>query len=197
MHSIFPDGFRKRSFLLNVGNQVNANQSNVVRSEHLCNRCSNELHFCKPTLRHILILAALTWYILLFGLLIGHMVTDVITVFVTIWARVTLAVLIVLLFVGRRCYSHKLGRTVNQIRALCALGASWLLLMAGIIVLNVNTNADFMVFYAAHAFAWILTVTLFSAAYATYRRAIAVHGTTTTESATSYGSCLAAFWRCR
>ncbi|KAF8190311.1 hypothetical protein K438DRAFT_1971187 [Mycena galopus ATCC 62051] len=118
-----------------------------------------------------------------------------ISVFVAIWTHVTLAVLIVLLCMGRRRYSqHKLGRTVIQIRVLCALGVSWLLLMAGIITLNTNTDAMCgtrrsyyyrnytrddcrRLFYAAHAFSWVLTVTLFSAAYATYHRAVALHGT--------------------
>ncbi|KAJ6488056.1 hypothetical protein C8R45DRAFT_986438 [Mycena sanguinolenta] len=69
-------------------------------------------------------------------------------------------------------------------------------LMAGIIALNANTNTDIMcernpwnhtprdncrrLFYASRAFAWILTATLFSAACATHRRAVAVHGTTMT-----------------
>ncbi|KAF7344562.1 hypothetical protein MSAN_01938200 [Mycena sanguinolenta] len=181
--------------LLNDENQVNANQSNAGRShQHLCSRCSNELDSYKTTLRHVLLYAALLWCILVFSLLVGHMAVgerpNVITVFVAIWTHVTLVVLIVLLCVGRARYAHhKLGRTVTQIRVLCALGVSWLLLMAGIITLNVNPNSMCgwynrgdcrKLFYAAHAFSWILVVTLFSAAYATYRRAVAIHGTTMT-----------------
>ncbi|KAJ7233562.1 hypothetical protein B0H12DRAFT_1327855 [Mycena haematopus] len=183
--------------LLNDENLVEANQSNAGRS-HLCSRCSNELdphHNFKLTMRLILILAALFWCITIFSLLVGHMAVgekpNVITVFVAIWTHVTVAVLIVLLCLGRRRHSdHKLGRTVAQIRVLCALGLSWLLLMAGMISLNANPNSicDFhwysngteclSLFSAAHAFSWILTVTLFLAAYATYRRALAIHGTT-------------------
>ncbi|KAJ7792415.1 hypothetical protein B0H14DRAFT_2931411 [Mycena olivaceomarginata] len=114
---------------------------------------------------------------------------NVITVFATIWTHVTIGVLFLLLWLGRRCYSHhRLGRTVTQIHVLCALAVSWLFLMAGIITLNTNTNSMCgwhwynrsdcrRLFYAAHAFSWILIITLFSAAYATYRRAVAVHGT--------------------
>ncbi|KAJ6488053.1 hypothetical protein C8R45DRAFT_264759 [Mycena sanguinolenta] len=138
--------------------------------------------------------AALLWCILVFSLLVGHMAVgdkpNVISVFVAIWTIVTFAVLIVLLCVGSSRYSgYKLGRTVTQIHVLCALGVSWLLLMAGIITMNANPNSMCgryyrgdcrKLFYAAHAFSWILTITLFSAAYATYRRAVAIHGATMT-----------------
>jgi len=179
-----------------------ANQSNAGRSQvpHLCSRCSNELdtHSYKITLRHILLFVAIVFCVTIFSLLVGHMAVGkrptVVSVFVAIWTHVTLAVLVLLLCFGRRRHAHrKLGRTVTQIRVLCALAVSWLFLMGGMIALN--TDPDSMcgwwnrggwwndrgdcrkLFSAAHAFCWILIVTLFSAAYATYRRAVTMHGT--------------------
>ncbi|KAF8190298.1 hypothetical protein K438DRAFT_921354 [Mycena galopus ATCC 62051] len=167
------------------GNVAHGNHANTGRSqaEHLCSSCSGNLDSRKTsqtTLRHVLIFAAFLWCIVIFSLLVAHMAVGekptVFTVFVAIWTHVTLAVLIVLLCMGRRRHSHhKLGRTVTQIRVLCALGVSWTLLMAGIITLN--TDADAMcrsygwrynsytsddcrkLFYAAHAFSWVLIVT--------------------------------------
>ncbi|KAF8190315.1 hypothetical protein K438DRAFT_921799 [Mycena galopus ATCC 62051] len=183
----------------NTANVAHTDQSNAGRSQagHLCSSCSGKMDPQKTTLRHVLIFAAFLWCIMIFSLLVAHMVIgerpNVITVFVAIWTHVTLAVLIVLLLMGRRRYSHhKLGRTVTQIRVLCALGSSWLLLLAGVVTLHPNSDAMCYpgggyynyrhgdcrrLFKTAHGFSWILTVTLFSAAYATYHRAVALHGT--------------------
>ncbi|KAJ7927530.1 hypothetical protein B0H13DRAFT_1970776 [Mycena leptocephala] len=63
------------------------------------------------------------------GLLMAEMavmgIPTALTVFVNIWAPITITILIVLLYMGRRHHSRcKLGRTVTQIRVLCALAFS-------------------------------------------------------------------------
>ncbi|KAF7360404.1 hypothetical protein MVEN_00770300 [Mycena venus] len=168
-------------------------QPQTQAQQHLCSRCACEVDSdsYKITPRHILIFAAIVWCLTIFSLLVGHMAVGerpkFTTVFVTIWTFVTLPILLVLLIMGHRRHSrHKLGRTVTQIRVLCALAVSWLLLVTGLITLNANPSSTCgwwnrgdcrKLLTAAHAFSWILIVTLFSAAYATYRRAVSLHGT--------------------
>ncbi|KAK7039517.1 hypothetical protein R3P38DRAFT_480908 [Favolaschia claudopus] len=187
--------------ILNDENQIDVKQvdvpqvddSNAGRSQaHICSRCASEMDSSPLTARHILIVLAVFWCILIFSLIVGHMAVgeraNVVSVFVAIWTHVTLAVLILLLCLGRRRYSHlRLSRTVSQIRVLCGLATSWLLLMCGIITLTANPDSMCgywnrgdcrRLFYAAHAFSWILIVTLFSAAFATYRRAVKLYGKT-------------------
>ncbi|KAK7039513.1 hypothetical protein R3P38DRAFT_3181263 [Favolaschia claudopus] len=169
-------------------------QSSAGRSEdqqeHLCHRCAAN-DSGKLTLRLFLTCVAMFWCMIIFALDIGHMSIGrptFVSVFVAIWADVTLSLLIILLYFGRRRYAdHPLNRTVTQIKVLGALAISWLLLMAPIINTNVQTedgerlwsyNHDCTrLFTAAHAFAWVLIVTLLLAAYATYRRAVKLHGT--------------------
>ncbi|KAJ7912849.1 hypothetical protein B0H13DRAFT_2659873 [Mycena leptocephala] len=88
------------------------------------------------------------------------------------------------LCMGRRRHSHrKLGRAVTQIRVLCALAFSWILLMFGMITQNVSDSVcgrwygdTCGLFTSAHVLSWILILTLLLAAYATYRRAVTIHG---------------------
>ncbi|KAJ7185535.1 hypothetical protein C8R46DRAFT_381609 [Mycena filopes] len=158
--------------------------------EHLCTRCSAELNSnrtpSKWTPRHILLLVAIFLSCLIFSLFVAQMAVNeragVHRVFVVIWTDVTATLLILLLYFGGRRHSHrKLNRTAVQIRVLCVLGLSWLALMAGIISDNVDRRAcgwsdSCGLFTAAHVFSWLLIVVLFSAAYATYRRAVTIHG---------------------
>ncbi|KAJ7359208.1 hypothetical protein DFH08DRAFT_845407 [Mycena albidolilacea] len=186
-------------------NQPSAGRSQAQHLCSRCENELDSQSF-KTTPRHLLIFAAILFCIIIFSLFVGHMAVEptamyfrngrafyvpaekranVITVFAAIWTQGTLGVLLLLLCMGRRRHSHhKLSRTVTQIRVLCALAVSWLFLMAGIVTLHTSTgsrcgwNGDCQrLFFAAHAFSWILIVTLFSAAYATYRRAVTVHGT--------------------
>ncbi|KAF7360401.1 hypothetical protein MVEN_00770000 [Mycena venus] len=181
---------------------------------HLCSRCTGELDSpehrstFETTPRHVFMSVAILFCIIIFGLLVGHFVVghrpNVLTVFIVIWTDVTLVILAVLLNKGRRCHVQtKLGRTVTQIRALCALAVSWSFLVIGMLseenssdICRWRYNADCRaLFTAAHVFVWLLIATLFAAAYATYRRAVAIHGSTMVPpSWTAHGSCLASFW---
>ncbi|KAJ7266947.1 hypothetical protein B0H12DRAFT_140932 [Mycena haematopus] len=168
---------------------------------HLCSQCMREVQSAEPRTalklsgRFVLMSAAALLCILIFALVVAHLAIgerpNVITVFVPIWSDVTAAVVLVLLYVGRRHSHHRLGRTLTQIRVLCALGVSWLLVLHALTTTQTSPNichrywnhnrdtnrACRGLFTAAHVFAWVLTITLFSAAYATYRRAVAIHGT--------------------
>ncbi|KAJ7666268.1 hypothetical protein DFH06DRAFT_1386413 [Mycena polygramma] len=166
--------------------------------EHLCTRCSCELNSktspksssCQTNSRLILFCVAILFSVIIFALLVAQMAVasvSVIGIFVVIWTDVTITTLAVLLHMGRRRNAHrKLGRTVTQIRLLSALGVSWLLLMVGMIVQNPHRSVcggrwydidSCGLFTSAHVFSWLLIVTLFSAAFATYRKAVATHGT--------------------
>ncbi|KAJ7640900.1 hypothetical protein DFH06DRAFT_625084 [Mycena polygramma] len=174
--------------------------SNAGRSqsqEHLCTRCSSELSSnpklgCWTNLRLILFSVAILFSVTIFALLVAQMAVasaSVIGIFVVIWTDVTITTLAVLLFMGRRRNAHrKLGRTVTQIRVLCALAVSWLFLMVGMIAQNPHRSVcgGIIIWYdidscglftSAHVLSWFLIITLFSAAFATYRKAVTTHGT--------------------
>ncbi|KAJ6588821.1 hypothetical protein B0H19DRAFT_1057937 [Mycena capillaripes] len=153
-------------------------------SQQLCSRCSSHLDSKsdsadhKMILRHILFAVAILLSVTIFSLLVAQMAVNS--------PDVTVSILAVLLHMGRRRNFHrKLGRTVTQIRVLCALAISWILLLVGMIAMNSSPsicgrwwNADSCALYSsAHGLAWVLVVVLFAAAYATYRRAVAMHGT--------------------
>ncbi|KAJ7927517.1 hypothetical protein B0H13DRAFT_1970710 [Mycena leptocephala] len=171
-------------------NLPSAKHAGRSEPQHLCSRCSSELGLDSSfgiTFRLVLMSVAILLSVTIFSLLVAHMTigyTLVLSVFVTIWTGVTIAILIVLLCMGRRRHSHrKLGRTVTQIRVLCALAFSWILLMFGMITQNVSDSVcgrwqgdDCGLFTSAHVLSWILILTLLLAAYATYRRAVTIHG---------------------
>ncbi|KAJ7157510.1 hypothetical protein C8R43DRAFT_996695 [Mycena crocata] len=81
----------------------------------------------------------------------------------------------------RRNTSRKLGRTVVQIRLICALGFSWIIFIIAMLGLNKMacgwSGATCILFTMDHVLAWFLSTALFSAAWATYRRAVTIHGT--------------------
>ncbi|KAJ7169136.1 hypothetical protein C8R43DRAFT_119063 [Mycena crocata] len=96
------------------------------------------------------------------------------------------------MYFGRRHQSHhKLSRTVVQTYVLCALGFPWIFFVLGVV--SLNSSGDICgwnrrscgLFTAAHFLSWVLVVVLFSAAYATYRRAVAFHGSTIVPVASS------------
>ncbi|KAF7344574.1 hypothetical protein MSAN_01939500 [Mycena sanguinolenta] len=167
---------------------------------HLCSRCMREVESAvhvhrKPfeiTVRVILMSVACLLCILIFALVVGHLAVgekpNAITVFLTIWTDVTLAIVCILLYMGHRHPEHKLGRTVTQIRVLCALGVSWIFLLLAMMGLQFTRDAICHgywndagcrgLFIAAHVFSWLLMFTLFAAAYATYRKAVTIHGAT-------------------
>ncbi|KAK7044640.1 hypothetical protein R3P38DRAFT_2879929 [Favolaschia claudopus] len=126
--------------------------------------------------------------------------TASISIVVAIWVNVTLFLLVALLWFGRLRYSHHpLSRTGAQIKVLSGLAVSWLLLMVPIMKMNFHRDTCLSspwpiitldahgemsglvwqydghcvrLFTAAHAFSWILIVTLLLAAYTTYCRGV-------------------------
>ncbi|KAJ6456062.1 hypothetical protein C8R45DRAFT_1034802 [Mycena sanguinolenta] len=100
-----------------------------------------------------------------------------------------------LLYAGRRP-GAKLGSTAIQIHVLCALAFAWILLLVAMVAQNVDecawhvygmrwgyrstTTASCALITSADVITWFLVITLFAAAYATYRRAVMLHGTSTT-----------------
>ncbi|KAJ7625630.1 hypothetical protein FB45DRAFT_921887 [Roridomyces roridus] len=87
-----------------------------------------------------------------------------------------------LLYMGRRRYL--LGRTSIQIYILCALAGSWLIFMIAMLAKNHNactgwgpTGVSCGMFTTTHVLSWFLIATLCAAVYATYLRAVALHGT--------------------
>ncbi|KAJ7314370.1 hypothetical protein DFH08DRAFT_895285 [Mycena albidolilacea] len=160
------------------------------QTEHLCARCSDHLdssrdytsELLKFTWRLILILTAIFLASTVFSLLVAQMTEggpSVISIFVVIWTQVTIAVLGLLLYFGRRP-QHKLGRIGVQVHILCVLALSWIPLIVGLLATNSRVcwwgGATCGLFTSAHVFVWFLVIVLFGAAYATYRRAVKMHG---------------------
>ncbi|KAJ7892736.1 hypothetical protein B0H14DRAFT_956056 [Mycena olivaceomarginata] len=162
--------------------------------EHLCTRCVHEVDAAgdkttlEITLRLVSMSAACLLSITIFGLLVGHFTVghrpNVLTIFIAVWTDVTATSVLALLIMGRH---RKLGRTVTQIRVLSALAVSWIFLLFAMI--SQESSSDICgwrnytnchgLFTAAHVLSWFLMITLFAGAYATYRRAISIHGTGT------------------
>ncbi|KAJ7464528.1 hypothetical protein FB451DRAFT_1263746 [Mycena latifolia] len=169
--------------------------------QHFCARCSSELQVhqdhkeTKPwTLRHILIIVAMILSCIIFILAIAEMSTakwfespSILQIFVTLWTDVTMTLLGLLLYFGRRSQVHrKWGRTAVQIKVLCVLGVSWIIFVIAMITQNTSAcqrrrwrdaTVTCGLFTTVHVFSWFLVITLFSAAYATYRKAVVTHGT--------------------
>ncbi|KAJ7464520.1 hypothetical protein FB451DRAFT_1403191 [Mycena latifolia] len=165
--------------------------------QHLCARCSSELESNQDykgpktgTLRRVLIIVALVLGSLIFFfdvLIMGLGAFSVLQLFIALWIDVTITTLGLLLYMGRRRKSPgngklaRLGGTAAQIRVLCALGFSWILFISGTMKLNARFcnwgSVACGLFTTIDVLIWILMIVLFSAAYATYRRAVAIHGT--------------------
>ncbi|KAF7370262.1 hypothetical protein MSAN_00657300 [Mycena sanguinolenta] len=194
----------------NLGRPENSPSAPDPQAEHVCARCSAQLEprngkEVKITWRLILILLANFFAITMFSLVVAQMAearrASVVGVLAALWATSTVVVLGLLLYTARRP-GHKLGRTIVQIYVLCALAFTWILSLVGMITQNtrecawhwyrvswgngrmssghyVNT-VSCALFTSADVLTWFLIITLLGAAYATYRRAITMHGTSTT-----------------
>ncbi|KAJ7464515.1 hypothetical protein FB451DRAFT_1263722 [Mycena latifolia] len=164
-----------------------------AEAQHFCARCSSELGAHEDykaskiwTLRHILIVVAFVLSSLLFFFAVLVLGLGVLSqIFVVIWTIMTITALALLLYMGRRKSDGKLaclGCTSVQIRVLCTLGVSWILFIFAMVYWNkracyVGPEACGL-FTTINVLMWFLMIALFCAAYATYRRAIAIHGTT-------------------
>jgi len=173
--------------------------ADVHRTQHLCARCSSELEPQQPgydfnlkinNLRFILVIVAIVLCVLMFIFSVAEMSTawrfrspSILQIFVAIWTDVTITVLALLLHNGRRRKSPgKLGRTSVQVHVLCMLAGTWVVFM--IAMLSQNPSAcqwrsgglTCGLFTTVHVLSWFLIFTLFGAAYATYRRAVTIHG---------------------
>ncbi|KAJ7117474.1 hypothetical protein C8R44DRAFT_790795 [Mycena epipterygia] len=185
---------------------VPVDRSDAGRSQphHFCAHCSSHLEsqdyrrFNSWTHRHSLITAAIVLCCIMFALSVAEMCTvrrftspSVLQVFVSLWLYVTVSLLAVLLFMGRRQESSPmLGRTIVQIRVLCALACSWIIFMIAMATQNGTacerysafsrwgwaSDATCGLFTTVHVLSWFLFLILFAAAYATYRRAVTIHG---------------------
>ncbi|KAJ6530048.1 hypothetical protein DFH09DRAFT_1327009 [Mycena vulgaris] len=183
--------------------KVDASEAeNASRSspQHFCARCSSELEShqdhkeSKPwTPRHILIIVAMVLSTLIFTFSVAEMATahrfespSILQVFVALWTDVTVTFLGLLLYMGRRRESRrKLGRTDVQIKVMSALAFSWIIFMVAMMTQNREachhnlwrpTSETCGFFTTVHILSWFLIIVLFGAAYATYRRAITIHG---------------------
>jgi len=164
--------------------------------QHFCARCSSELglhHHDDPKrkdLRKIRIFVAIILSILMFAFSVVEMATawqfhspSILMLFVALWLVVTVVLLGILLYMGHR--RHILGRTSIQIYILCGLACSWIIFMVAMMTQNLNacgwssgiSGLTCDMFTLVHLLSWVLIITLSSAAYVTYRRAVAIHGT--------------------
>ncbi|KAJ7117475.1 hypothetical protein C8R44DRAFT_879038 [Mycena epipterygia] len=180
---------------------VPVDRSDAGRSQphHVCARCSSHLESQDYkgsntwTHRHRLIIAAIVICCIMFALSVAEMSTvrhftspSVLQVFVSLWLYVTVTLLAILLFMGRRQESSPmLGRTIVQIRVLCALACSWIIFMIAMATQNgracqrynwATSPATCGLFTTVHVLSWFLFLVLFAAAYATYSRAVTIHG---------------------
>ncbi|KAJ7117495.1 hypothetical protein C8R44DRAFT_879059 [Mycena epipterygia] len=165
---------------------------------HLCARCSSDLESEQDysasktwTLRHILIIVAIILSCIMFALSVAELCTtwrfwspSILQIFVALWIDVTVTALAVLLYMGRcRDSGHKLSRSIVQIQLLCALACSWIIFMIAMVTQNRSAcewrsgPATCGLFTTVHVLSWFLIFILFAAAYATYNRAVTIHGT--------------------
>ncbi|KAJ7763629.1 hypothetical protein DFH07DRAFT_396383 [Mycena maculata] len=184
------------------GDLVNVPRPGVSSSKppHFCARCSSELDFHSGkrvpkcgNARLILIIAAIVLSVTIFALAVAEMSTarrfrspSILQIFVALWTDVTITMLIILVYMGRRREGRsKLGRTTVQIRVLCALACSWIVFMIAMMTQNAracdrwsHSRLTCGLFTTIHVLSWWLIIILFSAAYATYCRAVRIHGST-------------------
>jgi len=175
----------------------------VDGTQHFCARCSSELELQhgytdskkKSNLRAKLIFVAIVLSFMIFAFAVAEMATagyfdspTILQLFVALWTGVTITILSFLLYMGCRRPSpdqsrHPLGRTPIQIYILCALAVTWIIFMIAMMTQNPVVCARWYgpvpcgMFTTAHVLSWFLIIALFWAAYATYRRAVAIHGT--------------------
>ncbi|KAJ7103802.1 hypothetical protein C8R44DRAFT_858894 [Mycena epipterygia] len=176
-------------------NPAHVDHSGAGCSEHhhICARCSSELESPGSkvsTLRHILMIVAITLSCIMFILSVAEMSSvwrfkgpSILQIFVALWTDVTITFLALLLYAGRRGDS-RLGRTTVQIHVLTALACSWIIFMFAMLTQNPGAcawrsgPAACGLFTTVHVLSWFLIFVLCAAAHATYRRAVAIHGAT-------------------
>ncbi|KAJ7509728.1 hypothetical protein B0H11DRAFT_2270110 [Mycena galericulata] len=167
---------------------------------HFCARCSEELALYRgipgpPKIsnrRRILILVAILLSILMFAFAVVVMSTPrrfgspiVLQLFVAHWAVITIVFLGVLLYMGRRRETpHPMALTSVQIYVLIGLACSWIVFIIAMLTQNGTachtwkySHLTCGFFTTVHVLSWFLAIILFLAAYATYRRAVTIHGT--------------------
>ncbi|KAJ7699030.1 hypothetical protein B0H17DRAFT_1049956 [Mycena rosella] len=109
--------------------------------QHYCACCSSQLESHQDnkesqpwTMRHSLIIVAIILSSVIFIFSVVEMSTarifrgpSILQIFVVIWTDMTITYLALLLYMGRRRQAgrRKLGRTVAQVRVMCALASSW------------------------------------------------------------------------
>ncbi|KAJ7509714.1 hypothetical protein B0H11DRAFT_1256114 [Mycena galericulata] len=173
----------------------------VDRPPHFCTRCSSELesrqghkdakvnsHRHLFIIRLLLSILAILISCLMFAFAVVVLAasryfhaTRILQLFVALWTDVTITSLILLLYMGRRRETpHPLGRTTVQIYVLLGLACSWIIFMVAMLTQNeIACGWGSIIcgfFTAVHVLSWILVITLLLAAYVTYRRAVAIHG---------------------
>ncbi|KAJ7157517.1 hypothetical protein C8R43DRAFT_948908 [Mycena crocata] len=134
--------------------------------QHFCARCSSYKASETYGVRHVAIILS----VVVFIFSVSEMSTawgfgppSILQLFVAIWADVTITVLVLLLHMGRRRNtSRKLGRTVVQIRLLCALGFSWIIFIIAMVGLNKMacgwSGATCILFTMDHVLVWFLSI---------------------------------------
>ncbi|KAJ7066200.1 hypothetical protein C8F01DRAFT_696228 [Mycena amicta] len=172
--------------------QIGTGNAEAERPVHVCARCASEIRAEHPNdgvrvpARTALIWIASVFSTTLFILSIVVMALSYRfyagELFVCLWAFTTQTVLFALLYAGwprRRRPLPKLSKATAQIKVLCLLAFSWMPLATGAIV---ESHQACTWGYLCGAFVWVdlliwfLMIVLFGAAFATYRRAVKIHG---------------------
>ncbi|KAJ7455759.1 hypothetical protein FB451DRAFT_1564795 [Mycena latifolia] len=101
---------------------------------------------------------------------------SILQIFVALWTDLTFTFLALLLYTAsRREPSESLSRPAAQIFVLSGLGFSWIVFILAMLTQTLRACAGDLVacslFTTIHLLSWFLMITLFSAAYATYRMA--------------------------
>ncbi|KAF7315977.1 hypothetical protein MIND_00114700 [Mycena indigotica] len=186
--------------LLSVGDHDVENQNANHGPVHVCARCATEMRGgttvedpngpgVKIHARGALLFVASALSLALFILSIVIMSMSyrkyffVGELFVCLWSFTTQVVLCALIYAGwphRRKRMPKLSKTTAQIKVLCLLALSWIPLATGAII-ETDDNAcpwDSICapFVLVNILIWFLMIALYGAAFATYRRAVKIHG---------------------
>ncbi|KAF8216992.1 hypothetical protein K438DRAFT_1798120 [Mycena galopus ATCC 62051] len=108
--------------------------------------------------------------------------TGICQIFVAIYSVLTSLTMMILLLLGRtRGSRHTLARAVSQIYVLCGMGLTWIGVECTLVAINDKVYGRtsawiYFVFVIENILCWSLFITMFGTAYATYRRAVTVHG---------------------
>ncbi|KAF7308244.1 hypothetical protein HMN09_00672300 [Mycena chlorophos] len=176
-------------------------EAQVEAPVHVCARCASEIRggvaFEDPHRRHhritargLLLASSIIFCVVLFVLSIVNMATGydffVGELFVCLWAFFTEFVVATLIYAGWRRrkvgkFMLKLSKNTTQIAVLCLLALSWIPITTGTII-EANRACSWgwyrecTLFVLVDIFVWFLMIALSGAAFATYRRAVKMHG---------------------